>query len=152
MSPTRAAHHPLHLENTIPWECFVLMFYCLLPSQLSISHPVTQHTGLGWAGAAGATWLFSKLYFYVTHQCLWQLFLLEPTVFTYPPEYREKMIPIQKRFDELTNHHFTFCSSSMKSQSAHRNNLFVYTHLCAGTDPGGHRERLVYRGCHIFTE
>lgn len=133
-------------RNHTSWR-LVLLCCCALAA--SIPRPVNQHVGLGRWCRCHTTFLWAL----VLCSTLTSVPLAFVSFRTYnidiPTRTQRKMIPGQKRFDELTNHHFTFCSSNLRRQQ-HIGAVFVCTHLCAGTDPGGHRERLVYRGCRIF--
>lgn len=126
MSPTEAAHHAsVYSESSVP---SVLLCFCALSSPfLSLSL-----SSASWAGQVLQMPLNFSLSFILcnTPASVPLAFSSFRTYNIYiSTRTQRKMIPVQKRFDELTNHHFTFCSSSMMSQSAHRNSLCLCAHI-----------------------
>lgn len=115
-------HHPLGVQ--LCWCVFV-------PPALHFSPGYSaQPVGLGRCCRHHPTFLWA-LVLCNTHTSVPLAFVSFRTYNIYiSTRTLRKIILIHKRFDELTNHHFAFCSSNRRSWSTYRRSLCLCTHIC----------------------
>lgn len=146
MSPTEAAHHAsVYSESSVP---SVLLCFCALSSPFL----TPSLSSASWAGQVLQMPLNFSLSFSLCNtptQCLWHFLLLEPTIFTYPPENRAKWYLFRKGLMSYQIIILPFAQAAWGA-SQHTGTVCVCVHT-SGTGSGRHRERLVYKGHHIVT-